>query len=367
MFVRKLGAPGTLILALMVLGSQPLVAQAKGATRTIVDQTGAQVTLPAKIERVVITSIWPLPSVFCLVDGSGKKIVGMHPASMSAAKTSMLAKTAPDVLQASTAFIQGTTVNVEELVKLRPDVVLYSATNSGERELIEKAGLKAVGFSTTIAAFNTIDTVVSWMDLLGDILDKKTRADDIKRYGNEVLGSIRSRIGTLDEAKKPRAMVLFRHSEKEIVATGSNFFGDFWLKSTGAVNVAAGLKGNQPVNMEQIYAWNPDIIYITNFSPSLPPDFLNNTIKGQDWSQVAAVKKGQVYKEPLAHYRWSPPSSDAPLMLFWMAKKNQPELFKDVDFEAKLKEYFLKFHDYKLSDDEVKAIQNPPLEAANGA
>lgn len=367
MFVRNSGAVGALIVGLLVALGPSLSAQAQPGTRTVVDQTGAKVTLPAKIERVVISSLWPLPSVFCLVDGSGKKIVGMHPASMSAAKASMLAKTAPDVLKASTSFVQGTTINIEELVKLRPDVVLYSASNTGERELIERAGLKAVGFSTTIAGYNTIETVVSWMDLLGEILEKKTRADEIKAYGNEAMGLIAAKTRNLDDSKKPKALILFRHSEKEIVVTGSNFFGDFWLRSTGAVNVAAGLKANQPVNMEQIYAWNPDIIYITNFSASLPADFLNNTIRGQDWSQVKAVKNGQVYKEPLAHYRWSPPSSDAPLMLLWMAKKNQPELFRDLDFEARLREYFLRFHGYRLSDDEVKAIQNPPREAADGA
>jgi iron complex transport system substrate-binding protein len=340
--------------------------QKQGATRTIVDQTGAKVTIPAKIERVVITSIWPLPSVFCLVDGSGKKIVGMHPASISAAKTSMLAKTAPDALKASTSFIQGTTINIEELIKLKPDVVLYSATNTGERDLLEKAGLKAIGFSTTIADYNTIDTVVSWMDLLGEILDKKTRAEEIKKYGYETLGMIYSRTWNLSDDKKPKALILFRHSESDITATGKNFFGDFWLRSTGAVNVAAELNGSQKVNMEQIYKWNPEIIYITNFSASLPEDFYNNAITGQDWSKVSAVKNRKVYKVPLGHYRWFPPSSDSPLMLLWLAKKNQAELFADVDFDAALKDYFLRFHNYKLTDADIKSILNPPREAANG-
>jgi len=338
----------------------------RAATRTIVDQTGATVVIPAKVERVVITSLWPLPSVFCLVDGSGKRLVGMHPASLSAAKTSMLAKTAPDALKASTSFMKGTSLNIEELLKLRPDVVLYSAVNTGERELLEKAGLKAVGFSTTVAEFNTLETVVSWMDLLGEILDKKTRAEDIKRYGYEALGSIYSRTWNLSDAKKPRALILFRHSDKEIVATGSNFFGDFWLRSTGAINVAASLKGNQPVNMEQVYAWNPDIIYVTNFRASLPEDFYAGKIGGQDWSKVAAVRNRKVYKAPLGHYRWFPPSSDAPLMLLWMATKNQPELFKDVDFEQRLRDYFLRFHDYRLSDEDIRSILNPPREAADG-
>lgn len=357
----------TSVLAVMlaVLCISPGFSQKKGS-RTIVDQTGATVTLPAKIERVVITSIWPLPSVFCLVDGSGKKLVGIHPASMSAAQTSMLAKTAPDILKASTKFVQGTTINVEELLKLRPDVVFYSAANTAERELIEKAGLVAVGFSTTIAQYDTLETVTSWMDLLGEILGKESRAAELKEYGKKNMALVNERMAKVTDAKKPKTLILFRHSDKEILASGQKFFGDFWLKSTGAINVAGALMANQKVNMEQIYAWNPDIIYITNFSPSLPEDFYNNSISGQDWSGIKAVQNRKVFKIPLGHYRWFPPSSDAPLMVLWMAKKNHPEIFADIDFEAELRSYFKKFHNYTLTDGDIKSILNPPREAANG-
>ena len=57
-------------------------------TRTIVDHTGAEVVLPEKIERVVISSILPLPSVYCLFRGSADDIVGIHPTSMAAAENS---------------------------------------------------------------------------------------------------------------------------------------------------------------------------------------------------------------------------------------------------------------------------------------
>ena len=33
-----------------------------------------------------------------------------------------------------------------------------------------------------------------------------------------------------------------------------------------------------PVNMEQIYKYNPDIIFVTNFTQAQPEDLYNNTI-----------------------------------------------------------------------------------------
>ena len=54
----------------------------ESGTRVIVDHTGAEIEIPAEIDRIVISSILPLPSVYCLFEGSAEKLVGMHPSSM---------------------------------------------------------------------------------------------------------------------------------------------------------------------------------------------------------------------------------------------------------------------------------------------
>ena len=48
------------------------------ATRTVIGQNGNTISLPAVIERVAITSPWPLSSVYALFMGSGERIVGVH-------------------------------------------------------------------------------------------------------------------------------------------------------------------------------------------------------------------------------------------------------------------------------------------------
>ena len=92
-------------------------------TRIVVDHTGKEIELPAEIDRIVISSILPLPSVYCLFEGSAEKLVGMHPSSMAAAENSILPKVMPDILEVNTDFLQGDEINVEELMNLDPDVV----------------------------------------------------------------------------------------------------------------------------------------------------------------------------------------------------------------------------------------------------
>lgn len=75
-----------------------------GDTRVIVDDTGAEVTLPKEIHRVVISSILPLPSVYCLFKGSADDVIGIHPSSMAAAENSYLINVFPELENADTSF-----------------------------------------------------------------------------------------------------------------------------------------------------------------------------------------------------------------------------------------------------------------------
>lgn len=340
---------------------------AKTDTRTIVDQAGNTVEIPGKIERVVITSLWPLPSVYVLFQGSADKLVGMHPASLSAAKYSMLTTVAPEVSKVETGFIKNGEINIEELLSLKPDVVLYSATNKAEKEILGKAGIPAVGFSTTIEKFNTVETINSWVELLGEVFQEQDKVPGITEYGREVYDQIQERIANVAQENKPKVLILFKYSDTQFQTSGSNFFGQYWCDAAGAINVASELKGMADINMEQVYEWNPDIIYITNFSKYMPEDLYNNTtLDGHDWSGVKAVKEKRVYKYPLGMYRWYPPSSESALSLWFQAKTNYPELFKDIDLEQIVKDYYQKFYHIELTDENVHQIFNPAREAADG-
>lgn len=41
----------------------------------------------------------------------------------------------------------------------------------------------------------------------------------------------------------------------------------------------------------------PDVIILTNFTPTQPEDLYHNAVGGDDWSTVKAVQDKQVYKD----------------------------------------------------------------------
>ena len=335
-------------------------------TRIIVDHAGNEVEIPTEINRIAFTTITPLPSVYYLFEGSADKIVGMSASSLSAAKNSLLAQTISGISEISTEFMTGGEVNIEELLAMKPDVVFYRDGNKEEYEKYKSAGIPAVAFSATNWGSDSVETFEAWVTLLGEVLNQEDKAEGIVEYGSQVYDMIQTRLTEAGESlEKPRVLYLYKYSDGTIQTSGNNHFGQYWADATGAINVAQGSDAaNLEVNMEQIYEWDPDMIYVSNFAPYITDDFTNNAIEGHDWSVVRAVQEGDIYKIPLGMYRWYAPSSDTPLMLLWSAKTNHPELFEDINLEEEMKEYYRTFYNVELTDEDIEIIFNPTREAA---
>lgn len=331
--------------------------EAKG-TRIIKDQLGFDVELPpAKdIKRIAIHKLLPLPSVYAVYKGGNVDgLISMPPDSLNAAKNSILAKYAPDILNVSIDYYKGGELNMEELLKLKPDVVFY-AGGEEERQQFVNAGIPAVGFSTvTPNGPNTIETLNAWISLMEQVFEEGSKVTGITEYAKEAQDEINKRLADIPEDQRKKVLMIGHYSSTNFTLGG---FSDYWISVTGGINVGKGTQGN--VNMEQVYSWAPDIIFISTLSDFFPEDFYNNTtVEGADWSGVPAVINKQVYKFPLGMHRWWPPSTDAPLSLWWIAKTTYPEKFEDINMDEKIKEYYKKFYGMDLTEEDVNSILNP--------
>ncbi|PIE64705.1 MAG: ABC transporter substrate-binding protein [Desulfobacterales bacterium] len=325
---------------------------------TIIDTAGRKVELPVNLQRIVTGPV-VMPNLIFAVDGSGDKLVGMHPMSKSAWKNSVLKIMAPGMAKASTDFIQGGfKMNVEEVLKLKPDVVFQVSFEKGNIAQFEKLGIPVI---VTHEGLRNLDQYLEkHISLVGKVLRKEERADELIADFKAADQMIARRLTDIPKEKWPRGLILFNVEKRMVTGTGS--FANYWLNHTGAENVAQAIKTSPrgaTVNMEQILAWNPEIIYITNFCPTRPEDLYNNAIPGQDWREISAVKNRRVYKIPLGEYRWYPPSGDSSLMLKWMAQKNHPERFGDYDIREEIRSHFTRIYNFTLSEKQIDRILNP--------
>lgn len=337
-------------------------------TQTIIDQDGFEVTLPRQINRIVVCDILPLPSVLAIFFDSAEKIVGISGTSMNAAENSLLGELYPEILEAETGFINGTTVNAEELLKLNPDVVFYNASRKELGESLRRAGFPAVAISVNKWEYNCIETLNNWIALLSQLFPENSKTEIVENYSRKVYDLVQSRVSTIPDSQRERAFFLYQYSDTNLQTSGKKFFGQWWADAIGVINVAEELStdNSASVNMEQIYAWDPSLIFISNFTTADASALYNNTIGTYDWSVVSAVANNRVYKMPLGMYRSYTPGVDTPVTLLWLAKTAYPDLFEDIDIIQETKTYYQEVFGITLTDTQAASIFTPNAQAGSG-
>lgn len=343
-------------------------ATAQPSTVTITDHADREVEVPTNPKRVAVLGIYPLPSMLTVYLDSCDSIVAMEPGSMNAAKNGILSQLYPDITNITTDIMDGDDVNIESLLALKPDVVFYNASDTQDLEKLGNAGLTAVAFSATKWKFNCTETFNEWMNLLDQIYPEHAgnREELIKKYSTDTYNKIQDTVKNVEE--KQKVLFLFQYDENTMITSSSKFFGQWWCDAVGAVNVAQDVpaeKTNAVITMEQVYEWDPDVIVITNFTQAKPDDLYNNAIGSDDWSNVSAVKNKRVYKMPLGTYRTYTPSVDSPMTLEWLAQAVYPELFKDMDVKADVKEYYQNLFGVTLTDEQVDQMYTPNASASS--
>ena len=137
--------------------------------------------------------------------------------------------------------------------------------------------------------------------------------------------------------------------------SGDGTFGTYWLRHLGVEDPAAEASGFSQVSMEQIYSWDPEILFVDG--PGLisirSGDVLNNTVEGADFSSIKAVKDKRVYGTTLGMWNWFTPNPDAPLVLAWLACRTYPEEFADYPLEDTIRDYYKQWYGYDVTDEEL--------------
>ena len=190
----------------------------------------------------------------------------------------------------------------------------------------------------------------------------------VEEYSNKMYDLVQSRVASLPETERERAFFLYQYSDTVMMSPGKNFFGQWWCDAIGAINVGEAVETDNQITiyMEQVYAWDPSLIFITNFTTAGPDDLYNGTVGNDNWSAIQAVQDKNVHKMPLGMYRSFTPGVDTPVTLLWLAKTAYPDLFADIDIIAETKTYYKEVFGVDLTDEQAASIFNPTVAAASG-
>jgi iron complex transport system substrate-binding protein len=315
-----------------------------------VDQRGRRVALPQPATRIVTVPM-PAASLVVAVDGGVEHLVGMHQASWTAMRDGVLGEFFPEVLRVAHDIATADfTPNVESVVALRPDVVAqWGDQGTGLTAPLENAGLAVVGLR-----YGRQEDLDAWVALFATLLGQEERGREIRSTMASSLAAVRAgRPAATGPA--PKVLYLNRFAEGlKVAAKGT--YNDFCIRLVGGTNPAAdpggvSAAGMVGVDVEQVVAWDPDIILLGNFDAAMPEDVYG----APAWQSLSAVRSRRVYKVPLGGYRWDPPSHESPLMWRWLGEVVRPEAAPS-DLRAEVDRYYRLYYGRTPTDAQLRAV-----------
>ena len=345
-----------------VSSEEKVATKDEAGSHIVTDHAGHEVEVPNKIEKIVIDQVPILSTYMAYNEGKAPYIVGYAGSLKQVISETVLKDMAPELLDATNTVQGQSDINVEEIMKLKPDVIFYNAKNQDRYEKLSKTGVPCIGFVTMGAdtPADPINRYGEWLKLLEDVFGEKGKMDNFLAAGDEIVKDVEERIASVPEDKRPSGMILWKYQEGTPIVAGKGTFGDFWLKRLKVKNVAEEAKGYAKVNVEQIYSWNPDVFYLDG--PGLlnikTEDVYNNSVEGFDFSNLKSVKDKRVYNSKLGMWNWLTPNPDAPLVLAWLASETYPDAFKDYDLKKVIKDYYQKWYNYELTDEQIEDMFN---------
>lgn len=340
---------------LALLFSLPFMAQAE---RTFTDQIGRQVTVPDTVDRVVVLQHQTLNLLVQM--NATDKIVGVM-ANWKQQLGDGYTRLAPE-LTTKAALGDLTHVDAEKLVALHPQVVFV--TNYAPQEMIDKIsslGISVVAISLRHdaageqAKMNPTMTdeeqaydqgLREGITLIGDIVNKPDEAKALIAATDKGRKMVSDRLKNIPEDQRVRAYM----ANPELTTYGSGKYTGLMMAHAGALNVAAStIKGFKQVAMEQVIAWNPQVIFVQDRYPKVVDEILQSP----QWQEIDAVKNHRVYLMPDYAKAWGYPMPEAMgIGELWMAKKLYPQKFQDIDMRKVANDWYQRFYrtDYQGVD-----------------
>jgi len=290
---------------------------------TIVDQAGREVTVKKDIESIALS--YRVAIRFLLNLDQGEKIKGIGKSEP------FLEKLQPSL--ADCVSVGQGVADIEAVAELDPDVFFHKASDAETLEALDKIGVPAVGIE-----IETPEQMMTAMHLMGKVCGAEEKAQKLIGYYNTQLKDIDKRTAAIPEKDKKTAIVMGTSIGK--VADGSMLQGEM-LKRAGAVNAAGDLEATElwpTAGAEQIFEWDPDYIFITGSESALydEKDILND----RNWSELKAVKNGNVYVMPAEEDSWEFPGIVSVLGVDYMMHTMYPDLLSDAELEQKVNELY---------------------------
>ncbi len=245
----------------------------------------------------------------------------------------------------------GRTVNMEVLLRIRPDVAIVwtgvhadSAWNGKYEQMLGQLGVPVV-----YARFEALQDYPAALLFMGELLDRRQRAAALHREAVAVL----DRIASLPKGE--RTSVYYAESDDCLATEGELSWHAEAIRLAGGRNVRPGtprtLNGRERISFEQVLLYDPDVILVEQEA------CLTQLLASPRWKDLRAVRDRKLFLIPQQPFNWfdRPPGFMRLLGVQWLANLLHPERLR-IDVLAETRRFYRLFLGVELSEAEAREI-----------
>jgi iron complex transport system substrate-binding protein len=334
--------------AIAGLAFAPSLAEARSFT----DSAERRIDVPDEVRRVFPAGP---PASVTLFMAAPEKMLGWTRAPSPEARPFLPIRYA-DLPELGRLTGRGNTVNLENVVRLTPDLVLDVGDSSATYVSLADRVQEQTHIPCVLIGGRLVETPTT-LRTVGAVLGAPERAETLAQYAEGVLADIQKETAKIRLASRPSVYVARGPHGLETAVAGS--IGSEVVDFVGARNVAG--KDTAPrtivdVSPEQILAWQPDVILTVDrrFHATIRTDPV--------WRDVKAVQAGQIHFVPDLPFSWldNPPAPNRLIGLLWLGKLLYPPSFPQ-DIRAEARRFYALFYQQEPSDAQLDGLlANPP-------
>lgn len=266
---EKVGSVIAILAAVMFIGCRSNAVRTENAEpmRTVSDDLGRTVTIPARLDRVV--SLAPSLTEMIFAAGAGDRLVGVTTFCNYPAEALSIRKVGDTQ-----------TPNIESIIALKPQVVFVSTASQLEAF---KATLEDNGIKVFVTNANSFEDVLTNLQQLGELFGTERQTADVIEKLDSRVDAVRQKV-----ASKTPVRVFVQISREPLFTIGKQSFLTEIIRIAGGESVTEAVETGYPkLSKETALAMDPDVIILSASDDNREP---NEVFKNSK-----AVKNGHVF------------------------------------------------------------------------
>lgn len=241
-----------------------------------------------------------------------------------------------------------------QIMTLKPDVIVAVGQADAQKLAMAKQFSEITQIPYVLIEGGLADAPEQ-LKIMGAVLGQHRHGQQLAQTAQEVLDGVAAQRQAAAQAG-PRVYVA--RSATGLETLGEQSSVNELIHLVGGVNVVQAPNDELEVSLEQVLAWDPELILTQN------PSFYQQVYQDPQWQQVQAVRNKQVLFVPTVPFGWleDPLSINRLLGAVWLSAKTHQES-EDVVLQ-KLRHLFVMLYQFAPTTEQLKPLLADPVQFA---